>query len=241
MSSEDTKTRESKRKQVRYAVSEDCRLKAAILIRSSDSATASKEWTGTLVDLSAGGAHVQVSLAAVAYEGDSCVLKLSHGGRKVEIRGILAHYICSARYSVSGVRFDLSFSGADKALEPYLKAIVASSTLKPGDTGTEPERYREEYNGPGNTKLTVWRNNKPERAVVAFDYAMARYAAALSGAGLDMFKNKERVGFRALEGGGTVPLTSEQTLDARWEFSLAASNLPKTVPPDIRKFLRLVS
>ncbi len=239
MSSEDTKARESKRKQTRYTVSEDCRLKASILLRSSDAATASKEWTGTLVDLSAGGAHVQVSLAAVAYEGDSCVLKLAHGGRKVEIRGILAHYICSARYSVSGVRFDLSFSGADKALEPYLKALVASSTLKPGETGTEPERYREEYNGPGHTKLTVWRNNKPERAVVAFDYAMARYGAALSGAGLDMFKNKERVLFRSLE--GSAPLTSEQVLDARWEFSLAASNLPKVIPPDIRKFLRLVS
>ena len=28
---------------------------------------------------------------------------------------------------------------------------------------------------------------------------------------------------------------------ARWEFSLAASNLPKAIAPDIRRLLRLVS
>jgi len=32
-----------------------------------------------------------------------------------------------------------------------------------------------------------------------------------------------------------------QVAEARWEFSLGASNLPKIIPPDIRKFLRLVS
>lgn len=239
MSSTDAKAGESKRKHVRYAVSEDCRVKASIRLRSSDEATASKDWPGTLVDVSAAGAHIQISLAAVAYQGDSCVLKLAHGGRKLEIRGILAHYVCAARYSVCGVRFDLAFAGADKAYEPFLKAVVASSTLKPGETGTEPGRYREEYTGPGHTKLVVWRDNKPERTVVAFDYAMARYGAALNGAGPDMFKNKEQVGFRAVPGGGG--LTKEQEAEARWEFSLAASNLPQTIPPDIRRFLRLVS
>lgn len=241
MSSAYAKAGESKRKHTRYPVSDDCRVKAAILLRSSDEATANKDWPGTLVDVSTTGAHIQISLAAVAYKGDSCVLKLTHAGRKAEMRGILAHYICSARYSMCGVRFDLSFAGADKVYEPFLKTIMASGTLKPGDTGAETGRYREEYNGVGQAKLTVWRDDKPERNLVAFDYAMARYGAALSGAGADMFKNKEQVGFRALEGGGTTVLTREQEAEARWEFSLAASNLPKTIAPDIRRLLRLVS
>jgi hypothetical protein len=241
MSSADAKDRETKRKHTRYAVSDDCRVKASILLRSSDEATANKDWPGTLVDVSTTGAHIQISLAAVAYQGDSCVLKLAHAGRKAEVRGILAHYVCSARYSMCGVRFDLTSAGADKIYEPFLKTIVASSTLKAGETGTEPGRYREEYPGPGHTKLVVWRNDKPERTVVAFDYAMTRFAAALSAAGPDMFKNKEQVGFRAVAGGGMTALTREQEAEARWEFSLAASNLPKTIAPDIRRLLRLVS
>lgn len=239
MSSVDARAGESKRKHTRYAVSDDCRLKGAILLRSSDEATANKDWAGTLVDLSSTGAHIQISLAAVAYKGDSCVMKLSHAGRKADIRGILAHYVCSARYSVCGVQFDFSFGGAEKAYEPFLKAIVASATLKAGETGAEADRYREEYTGAGRARLVVWRDNKPERNLVAFDFAMARFGAALTGAGTDMLDNKGRVGFRSLD--GTSVLTREQEAEARWEFSLAASNLPKTFAPDLRRLLRLVS
>lgn len=241
----DAKTKESQRKQTRYAVSEDCRLRASIRIRSSDPASANKDWPGTLVDLSAGGAHIQISMAAVAYIGDSCVLTLAHGGVKTQVRGSLAHYVCSARYSVCGVKFDFHTPGADGAYLPYFKATVASATLKGGPADSDaPGRYREEYSGPGHTKLVVWRDNKPERTLVGFDYTMARYAAALASAGADMFKNKAEVGFRAAptaSGGTGAALTQSQEAEARWEFSLAASNLPKAIAPDIRRFLRLVS
>jgi hypothetical protein len=239
MSAGESRAGESKRRQMRYVVGDDCRLRASILLRSSDEATGSKEWSGQLVDVSTGGAHIQVSLAAVAYPGDSCVLKLAHAGRKAEIRGILAHYLCSARYSVCGVRLDLAFASGEKLFEPFLKAIVASASLKTGETEPEGGRYREEYAGPGHTKLVVWRDNKPERAVVAFDYAMARYGAALNAAGPDMFKNKALVGFRSVPDGGGI--TQEQEAEARWEFSVAASNLPAAIPPELRRFLRLVS
>ncbi|AOS43202.1 hypothetical protein Verru16b_00245 [Lacunisphaera limnophila] len=244
MSTNETKTKESQRKQVRYEVSDDCRLRASIMVRSSDAASSGKDWSGTLVDLSSGGAHIQISLLAVAYVGDSCTLTLSHGGVKVPLRGSLAHYVCSSRYSVCGVKFDF-FSGPDPVYLNFYKAIVASSTLKGGPTDSDvPDRYREEYRGPGFTKLVVWRDNKPERTLVGFDYTMARYGAALSMAGADMLKNKAAVGFRAApteerKAGG--PLTAAQEAEARWEFSLAASNLPKAIPPDIRRFLRLVS
>ena len=245
MSSADAKTKESQRKHVRYEVSDDCRLRASIMIRSSDAASANKDWPGTLVDLSSEGAHIQISMAAVAYKGDSCVMTLSHGGVKLQLRGSLAHYICSARHSVCGVKFDFHTAGADKAYLPYFKAIVASSTLTGGTTDSDmPGRYREEYRGPGHAMLVVWRDNKPERALVGFDYTMARYAAALATAGADMFKNKEQVGFRAAPTAGGAPgapLSKAQEVEARWEFSIAASNLPKAIAPDIRRLLRLVS
>jgi hypothetical protein len=241
MSVNDAKSKESQRKNVRYAVSEDCRLRASIRIQSSDADSSNKDWPGTLVDISASGAHIQISLAAVAYKGDGCVLKLAHGTMKIEMRATLAHYVCSARYSVCGVKFDYS---AAEELQPFLKAIVASSALKAGETATEAGRYREDYRGPGHAKLVVWRDNKPERAVVGFDYTMGRYAATLAGAGADLMENKQQVRFKSVNAEGLAsdrPLSDAQIAEARWEFSLAASNLPKVVPPDIRKFMRLVS
>jgi len=246
MSSNDPKAKESKRKQVRYAVSDDCRLKASIKLRSADQDTANKEWPGTVVDMSAEGAHIQISLGAVAYTGDSCVLNLSLGGLKAELRGSLAHYVCSARTSMCGVKFDFSYAGSDKGYQSFYNAIVASSGLTAGQAGNESAgRYREEFRGPGAAKLTVWRNEAGAGAtILGFDYAIARYGARLAAAGADMFKNKEGVKFYPVApGGGDAggSLTKTQELDARWEFSLAASNLPKAVAPDIRRLLRLVS
>lgn len=245
MGSNDAKTKESQRKQMRYPVSEDCRIRASIRIRSSDASSGNKDWRGTLVDLSAGGAHIQISLGAVAYIGDTCVVKLAHGAVQMELRGTLAHYVCGSRHSVCGVKFDAFVAGWDQAYQPLFKAIIASGTLKGGPTDSDlPERYREEYRGLGYVKLVVWRDNKPERAFVGFDYTMARYTAALAMAGADMFKNKEQVAFRRAEtesGAGGAPLSPAQEAEARWEFSVAASNLPKAMAPDIRKFLRLVS
>lgn len=245
MGANDAKDGISKRKQTRYAVDDDCRLKASINIRSSDAATAGKDWLGTLVDVSATGAHIQISMAAVAFPGDSCQLKLSLGAQKAEIWGKLAHYVCSARYSVCGVKFDAPLEKLDKAFQSMFRAIVASSTLKGGTTDSDmPGRYREEYAGPGHARLVVYRDNRPERAIVAFDYTMARYAAKLAAAGPNMFENKQAVTFRAApndSGALGAPVAGAQADEARWEFNLAASNLPKTIPADVRKFLRLMS
>jgi hypothetical protein len=241
MSSNDANAGISKRKNARYAVSEDCRIRASIKIQSSDAASANKDWPGTLVDMSASGAHIQISIAAVAYKGDSCVLKLASGPVKLEMRGTLAHYVCSARLSVCGVKFD--YPNAEE-FKPFLNAVIASSTLKAGETSSERGQYREDYRGPGFTKLVVWRDNKPERAVVGFEYIMGRYAAVLTGAGADMMENKKQVRFKAApteRGDSDKPLSASQEAEARWEFSVAASNLTKVIPPDIRKFLRLVS
>jgi hypothetical protein len=242
MSSDDTKAKESKRKQVRYAVSDDCRLRASILLRSSDEASANKTWSGTLVDLSSDGAHIRTNLGALAYPGDRCVLTLSHGGAKAEIRGSVAHYVCSARYSVCGVRFDLSTAAVEKDYQPFFRAIVAGASLAAGPVATEsPGRHREEFRGPSHAKLVVWRD-KPGGTLTGFEFTMARYAAALTTVGADMAKNKEQVRFRSAQAGDAgIPLMRMQEFEARWEFSLAATNLPKALAPDIIKLLRLVS
>jgi len=83
----------------------------------------------------------------------------------------------------------------------------------------------------------------PEQAgaLLGFDFTMARYAASLDTVGEDMFKNKGQVQFKSATGSDGMALSRSHELDARWEFSLAASNLPKAIAPDIRRLLRLCS
>jgi len=216
MYSDNAKAKGSQRKEVRYSVSDDCRLRATIRLRSSDEASANKEWPGTLVDMSASGAHIQISLGAVAGIGDGCLLTLSYGGMKVELWGSLAHYICSARYSVCGVKFDTFSNGWDRAYRPFFKAIVASAALTAGPAGAESlGRYREEYRGPDQAMLVVWRD-KQGGTLTDFDYAMGRFGAALTAAGADMIKNKEKVLFRAVGSGDTgMALSRAQEAEAR--------------------------
>jgi hypothetical protein len=73
---------------------------------------------------------------------------------------------------------------------------------------------------------------------------MGRYAAALTAAGADLMESKKLVTFRSApndSGARGAPVSGSQEAEARWEFSVAASNLTTVIPPDIRKFLRLVS
>src|SRR3954470_7134623 len=59
MGEEEAKAGISKRKQTRYAVTEDCRIRASISIRSSDASSSAKDWCGTLVDMSWIGPNLQ--------------------------------------------------------------------------------------------------------------------------------------------------------------------------------------
>jgi len=242
MSFSEAKPRENRRRRPRYAVSDNCRLRAALTLWSESaggSAGAKKDWSGTLVDLSATGAHIQISLAAVAYPGNNCVLKLGSGAVKIEIPGFIAHYVCAARYSVCGVSFDFAYPGVEKAYQRIFEVIVASAMLTAGPAGADAAgRHREAYDGANSARLLVWRD-RIGGAVTGFDFTMSRYSAVLPEVEGDTARIKESVRFKPTSStGGDTPsfLSRTQEADARWEFAIAASNLPAAVPADLRKF-----
>jgi hypothetical protein len=240
MSTSETKPRENRRKKTRYAVSEDCRLRSALTLWGEGSGGAKKDWPGTLVDLSSNGAHVQISLAAVAYPGDNCRLKLGFGATKIEIPGVLAHYVCAARHSVCGMSFDFSYPGVEKAYQRIFEVVVASASLTAGPAGTDAMgRHREEYRGANSARLLVWRE-KLGGAVTGFEYIMSGYAAVLPEVEGDAARMKELIRFKPVSPADASDspsfLSKAQEADARWEFAIAASNLPAAVPADLRKF-----
>lgn len=232
------------RRKTRFAVSDDCVLSANLTLwnAADGSGGARKSWPATLVDASSNGAHVHLSLAAVATPGDSCILKVGYGRNKIEVRGTLAHYVCAARYSMCGLSFDFSYGGSERAYQRIYEVIVASASLAPSSAGGgSGGQVKEEYRGEKSALLQVWRN-RAGGPVSSFDYAMCRFEAFLPDADGDAKRLKEMVRFRSIGSGGSADaptmLSGSDEAEARWEFAVAASNLPESVPVDVRKFFR---
>jgi hypothetical protein len=233
----------NRRKKPRYAISPNIRLKA-VLALFGESAQASggawKDWPGTLVDLSATGAHVQVNLAAVAYPENPCRLKLSLGTFKLEVPGTVAHFVCSARYTICGVNFDFSYAGVEKAYLRVLEPVMVGATLapveaKPDDFGRNLERFSDK-----NSAHLAVKRDKPGGPITGFEFQIGRhmFEAERPSDGEVGVRPTLRVKLAPGEGESTS-LTAAQDAEARWQYNVVASNASEAVPADVRKFLLL--
>ena len=121
-----------RRKKTRHKINPNFRLKAMLALNSGavpGSAGVWKDWSASLVDVSASGAAVQVNMAAVAFPEDRCKLKLSLGTYKLEIPGVVAHFVCDARAGACGVHFDFANEGVEKSFFKVLEAVVVGSSM----------------------------------------------------------------------------------------------------------------
>jgi hypothetical protein len=234
-----------RRKKIRYKISPSFPLKVVIALSSESSRSSGgswKDWPGTLVDLSNGGAHIQVNLAAVAFPENPCRIKFSLGSFKLDIPGTVAHFVCNARYAVCGVQFDFSNSGVERAYAHVLDPVMIGASFTPVDAETTKSgRHQEQFAGKNSAQLTVWRDSaggeltgcelRVHRYVIETDRASGGDAGA---------RPELRVRFTASEE-TAQPLTASQDEEARWLFRLAATSLSTSVPADVRKYLaRLV-
>ncbi len=233
-----------RRKKPRHEISPNFRLKALLSLNSGAEPGSSgtwKDWTATLVDLSATGVHVQLSMGAVAFPGDRCRLKLSLGTFKLEVPGVVAHYICDTRSGVCGVQFDFANEGVEKAFYRVLESVVVGSSIAPvGAKPDETGRYHEQFAGKNFAKLSAWRPAEGG-PVTDVEFRMGRYVITAhrpADAGPYVRPTMKIVAAEDGEAGAAyVPLTPTHLAEARWQFSLIASNLTPVVPVDIQKFL----
>jgi len=232
-----------RRKKPRYAISPNFPLKAVLALPGENDG-AWRDWPATLVDLSVTGAHVQVSMAAVAFPESQCRLKLSLGTFKVEIPGTVAHYVCSSRLAVGGVQLYFHDPGVEKAYQRVLDAVIIGASLAPAEASQEYSvRYKEEYSGKPSARLTVWRE-KAGDPVSGFDFRMNRYGVeAERDPGGDpsarlVLKFKLSAAGESAGSGSARPLPPAQEQEARWLFRLAATNLSTAVAADVRKLLQ---
>ncbi len=231
-----------RRKKARYAISPSFPPKVVLALPYEDG-DAWKDWSATLVDLSATGAHVEVSMAAVAYPESRCRLKLSLGPFKLEIPGTIAHFVCSARLAVGGVQFSFPNQGVEKAYHRVLEPAIIGATLAPVEASQEKSvRFKEEYAGKLSARLTIWRESRGS-PVCGFDFRMNRYGVEADREPVGNASARLALKFKlgAAEettgSGSQPPLTGTQIQEARWLYRLAASNLSPAVAADVRKLL----
>ena len=230
-----------RRKKTRFAISPSFPLKTVIALcneAGAEDGGAWKDWSGTLVNLSAAGAHIQVNLAAVAFPENPCRVKLSLGTFKLEIPGTVAHFVCRSRYAVCGVHFDFSNEGVEKAYFRVLEPVIMGASLAPFDSTPDASgRHKEEFRGKNSSALTVWRES-PGGAVTGFDCRLNRFAVELDRVGGTNAEQRAALNFRLAGDEDTAtPVTAAQVEQARWLFRLTVSNLSNSVPADVRKFL----
>ena len=233
-----------KRKGLRYGLSENFPFKTKLtLFQNNGAKTAEakgKDWSATVVDLSASGANLKLSLAAVAFQREVCRLKISRGDYLIEIPATVAHYRCGAQFSQCGIAFNFPNAEVQEAYLQLLEPIIIGNSLIPMQAEQDtPGRHKEQFGNGSSTSLSVWRD-APGGQITGFDLRMHRFvvrwnegATELDVAGLgDADAASENPAALPL-----VPLTETQHEDLRWLFCLAVPNLSESVPLDVRNFL----
>lgn len=235
----DVAASDDKRRAPRYPLGENFAFKTKLALFQNNGVKLpegkTKEWSATAVNLSATGASVQLSMAAVAFAKEKCRLKFSRGDYVLELPATIAHFRCYSQYSLCGVVFNFPTPEAQQGYLQLLEPVVLGSSLVRIEAiQNTPGQIMEQFSGI-NSALTIWRDG-PEGPITGFDFRMRQYAVrwAEGEAELKLYAVAEGKEGDAEE---LVPLTSEQHDEVRWLFCLSVPNLPKAVPADVRKFL----
>lgn len=230
---------DDKRKAPRYPLGDSFAFKTKLALFQHNGAKLPeekpKEWSATAVNLSATGASVQLSMAAVAFAKEKCRLKFSRADYVLEIPATIAHFRCYSQYSLCGVVFNFPNAEIQQAYSQLLEPVVLGSSLARIEAvQNTPGQIMEQFVGVNST-LTIWRDG-PEGPITGFDFRMRKYAVRWA-------EGEAELKLHAVTDdkvGGPdelVSLTGEQHDEVHWLFCLSVPNLSKAVPVDVRKFL----
>ena len=64
-----------------------------------------QNWSGRLINLSNGGASIQLDPSAMASRGQVCRFKLTLDGKQIEMDGLIAYFRTFTQYSLCGLSF----------------------------------------------------------------------------------------------------------------------------------------
>lgn len=240
-----------KRAASRYPVGDKFPVKVSVSLIGRDedgnllgqSLSKARPWGGRLINLSATGASIGVSQAAMAARGEPSLVQFKLGDDALEIPCTVAHFRCYSNYASCGVAFEFGRGAQQKSLLQLLEPVSIGATLALVDPEKTPQDlagYQHEcYAGLKTTRLSVWRDRQ-SRAIEQFDFRMNDYGVRWTN-GMTELETYASVGGLVdpirPELAITTALTETQQTEIRWLFCLAVPNLAKAVRADVRDFL----
>jgi hypothetical protein len=227
-----------KRRATRYPVGDAFPFKVKLTLfpkgTAQTSDTKGKEWSATPVDLSAKGASVQLSMAAVAFPKEPCRLRFTLRDFQLELPATINHFRCLSQHSLCGITFNLSEAGLQKAYRQLLEPLIIGHALTPAKAVQDvPGRHKDQYGGNATGELSVLRTS-PGGQITGFDLRMNNYLVRWA-------EGAPQMELLCLD---ENPTTSRApTPDAMYEdilrlFTFTVPNLPESVPADVRMFFK---
>lgn len=199
-----------------------------------------QNWSGRLLNLSDGGASIQLAASAIGARGHICKFKLQLEGRQLEMPGTIAYFRSFTQYSLCGLSFSYPEETTRQGYLQLLEMVVLGSSLKAAGKAKAPNGLtRETYKGAKDTRLNVWRNTASE-TISHFEFRIADcyIRGNAQNFKLEVDATEGEHGLSA-SAGRPAPFPPAKLAEAKQLFRWVVTNLPKEVPSNIKKFLEM--
>lgn len=196
-----------------------------------------------LLNLSSGGAGVQLDQPIDFSRGDACRLRLELGGRALRLDGRVAHKLSETSRTKVGLEFQFANFEEQKSYLQLLEPVAIGASLKPGNPKLVRQKeaglLTKQYHGPNDALLTVWRHFAGQ-AVHSFEFRMHDYFVRSSTKPkvLEIYTCEEQE-HEQKQGYGVPALkrSSDERDEIRKLFHWVVPHMNSAVPDDIREYL----
>ena len=242
-----------KRRAPRYPVGENFPVRGIISLCSRDNkgnplpkeSETWQNWSGRLVNLSDGGASIQLAASALAGRGQTCRFKLTLDGQQIEMPGQIAYFRTFTQYSLCGLSFTFPDETTHKTYLQLLEMVMIGASVEPAAKGLfqkDPQGMAKEiYQGKNKTRLSIWRNPS-NGAVSHFEFRIHEHYMRGNAQTFKLeIDTVEGANGRAQPATATPPqkIATAHEAEVRQMFRWVVTNLPKSVPGNVKKFLEM--
>lgn len=241
-----------KRRAPRYPVGETFPVKGIVSLCNQDNRGKAvpteqqtwQNWSGRLINLSSSGASIQLAASALASRGQICRFKLSLDGKQIEMEGLIAYFRTFNQYSLCGLSFTFPDEATQKTYMQLLEMVMIGASIEPAAKGLfvkdSAGMAKEVYQGKNKTRLSVWRNNA-SGSVSHFEFRvhdhLLRGSAQNFKLEIDLLEKVNGQSASTPPQPSAQKLTPTQAAEVRQMFRWVVTNLPKSVPGHVKKFL----
>ena len=204
-----------------------------------------QNWSGRLINLSNNGASIQLAPSALAKRGDTCRFRLMLEGKQIEMDGLIAYFRTFTQYALCGLSFTFPDEAAQKTYLQLLEMVMIGSSVEPAAKGLFNKdakgMAKEVYQGKNKTRLSVWRN-EASGSVSHFEFRIHEHFIRGNAKTFKLeVDTVEGVDGLAQPGpGAPLPkLPTAQVAEVHQMFRWVVTNLPKSVPGHVKKFLEM--